>query len=179
MKSKIILLLLLTLGMAFAGCRERTDRSEGSVILSISDFDGLPVVVSASDTPPILVGQIDIRNIPKEQNGATSDLQSVELRSYEVRYTRRDTGTRVPPPTVQGVFGIVPINGSTTIENLPVLFTDQVLNPPISDLRTTGVDAETGSAVVVLNVSIRFFGRTLAGDDVATQPATFTMEVRP
>lgn len=178
MKPKAFILFLLPV-LLLAGCRERTDRSEGSVLLSISDFDGIPVVISASDPVPISIGELTISNIPKEPGGTTSDLQSVELRSYEVRYTRRDTGRRVPPATVQGIFGIVPVNGTTTIEGVPVVFSDQILNPPISDLRTTGVDSETGSTIVVLNVSVRFFGRTLAGDDVATEPATFTMEVRP
>lgn len=179
MKSRMILLPLIALLLASAGCRERTDRSEGSVILSITDFDGLPVVISSTDPAPILVEEIEIQNFAKQPDGTTSDLQSVELRSYEVRYTRRDTGRRVPPPTVQGIFGMVPVNGSMTIQDIPVVFSDQLLNPPISDLSRTGVDSETGSTIVVLNVSIRFFGRTLAGDDVATEPATFTMEVRP
>ena len=164
--------------LALAGCRERTDRTEGTVLLSISDFDGLPVVVSALQTPPIVVEQIVIRNVPKDPGSDISELMAVELRSYEVRYRRRDTGTRVPPPTVQGLFGSVSPNGTFTVENLPVLFSDQMGNPPISELRNVGVDSETGSDVVVIDVSIRFFGRTLAGDDVATEPATFTMEVR-
>lgn len=178
MKAKLAICCLVLLVPALSGCRDRTDLTEGTVLLSITDFDGLPVVVSALAVPPILLDEITLRNVPKDPSAVTSELQAVELRSYEVRYRRRDTGTRVPPPTVQGLFGSVSPNSSFTVENLPVLFSDQMGNPPISELRNVGVDSETGSDVVVIDVSIRFFGRTLSGDDVATEPATFTMEVR-
>lgn len=178
MTRKATFLLTLVLIAALAGCRERTDRSEGSVILSVSDFDGLPLAISASNGL-VQVDEIVLQNIAKDPAGTTSDLQSIELRSYEVRYTRRDTGRRVPPTLVQGVFGLIPVNGNTTLNNLPVLMSDQLLNPPILDLSRTGVDSETGSAVIVLDATMRFFGRTLAGDDIVSDPARFTIEVGP
>jgi hypothetical protein len=177
---RAVLFALIALALAGTSCRSRTDRTEGTVLLSISDFDGLPFAISLNTAdPPFTIEMIVVRNVPKEPGASISDLQDVELRSYEVRFRRRDTGTRVPPPAVQGIFGIVPVNGTTTLENVPFLFSDQVLNQPLLDLRNAGVDSETGTTVIVLDVSIRFFGRTLSGDDVATEPATFTIEVRP
>lgn len=178
-KSTIFLLLIAAV-LTVSSCRSRTDRSEGTVLLSISDFDGLPFAVSlGAGDPPFTIEEIEVRNVAKDPNGTTSDLQDVELRRYEVRYRRRDAGTRVPPPAVQGIFGIVPVGGTTDLANVPFLFTDQVLNPPLKDLVDFGRDTETGTAVIVLDVTIRFFGRTLSGDDVASDPATFTIEVRP
>ncbi len=176
---RTVLLLLIVPVLALASCRSRTDRSEGTVLLTVSDFDGLPFIVDLSDEPPFTIDQVTIRNVAKDPNGTTSSLQDVELRSYEVRYRRLDTGTRVPPPSVQGIFGIVPVNGTTDLINTGFMFSDQVLSQPLKDLRDFGVDRETGTAVVVLDVSLRFFGRTLSGDEVATEPATFTIEVRP
>lgn len=178
MTRKATFLLTLVLIAALAGCRERTDRSEGSVILSVTDFDGLPLAISASNGI-VQVEEITLQNISKDPTGTTSDLQAIELRSYEVRFTRRDSGRVVPPTLVQGVFGLIPVNGSTTLNNLPVLLSDQLLNPPILGLARTGVDSETGSAVIVLDASMRFFGRTLAGDDIVSDPARFTIEVGP
>jgi hypothetical protein len=178
MTRKATLCLMLVLITALAGCRERTDRREGTVVLSISDFDGLPLVLSASD-PIVQVDEIILRNIAKDPTGTTSDLQSIELRSYEVRFVRRDTGRTVPPPLVQGIFGLVPVGGNTTLNNLPVLMADQLLNPPLRDLARTGVDPETGSSVVLLDAYMRFFGRTLSGDDIVSDPARFTLEFRP
>jgi hypothetical protein len=181
MKTKpILLLLLIAAALTVSSCRSRTDRSEGTVLLSISDFDGLPFAVSLGDgNTPFTIEEVEVRNVAKDPNGTTSNLQDVELRRYEVRYRRRDTGTRVPPPTVQGIFGIVPVGGTTDLNNVPFLFTDQMQNPPLKDLVDFGRDTETGTTVIVLDVSIRFFGRTLSGDDVASDPATFTIEVRP
>lgn len=178
MNRKAILCLMLVLFVALAGCRERTDRSEGTVLLSITDFDGLPLVINASD-PIVQAEEIVLQNIPKDPTGTTSDLMSIELRSYEIQFVRRDTGTRVPPPLVQGVFGLVPVGGTTTLNNLPVMMADQLLNSPLRDLARTGVDPETGSAVILLDAYMRFFGRTLSGDDIVSDPARFTLEIRP
>jgi len=173
-----LFLLSLTLFTLAAGCRERTDRTEGSVLLSVTGFDGLPSAVPVSQGP-FSIEEITVRNIPKEPGAITSALQSVEIRSYEVRFSRRDTGTRVPPPTVQGIFSLVEPNTEAVFEDLPFLGSDQILSQPFRDLRDFGVDRETGTQVIVLDVSIRFFGRTLAGDDVVTAPARFTIDVVP
>lgn len=178
MKRIVLLLPLIALALAAGGCNERTDRREGSVLLTVSEFDGLPTGVSVSGGP-FSIEEITVRNIPKDPNGITSDLQSVEIRSYEVRFTRRDTGTRVPPPSVQAIFSLVEPNGQVVFEGLPFLTADQLLSQPLRDLRDFGMDQETGTQVIVLDVSIRFFGRTLAGDDVASEPARFTIDVVP
>lgn len=178
MKRNLVFLLMVALALAGAGCRSRTDRSEGTVLLSVSDFDGLPVQVSTT-TGPFSIDQVEIRNVAKEPGGTVGTLQDVELRSYEVTYRRRDTGTRVPPSMVQSLFSVVPVNSSIRLDNVPFMLTDQVLNPPLSDLRNFGVDRETNSRVVVLDVSMRFFGRTLSGDNIVSAPATFTIEVTP
>lgn len=167
---------LLVLALSIAGCRSRTDRSEGSVILSISNFNQLPLDVSLA-SGPFQIPQLTLSNIPKDPTGTTSELQTIELRAYEVVYTRRDTGRTTPPVLSQSIFGNIPVGGSFTVNNPLFLSSNQTLNPPLLGLGRTGVDAETGSAVIVLDVSMRFFGRTLAGDDVVSQTATFTIEV--
>jgi hypothetical protein len=177
-RSVTLFLVIIMVVAALGGCRSRTDLSEGSVILTVSDFDELPVRVSVA-AGPYDIGEVVVRNIAKDTSGTTSDLQSVELRAYEVRYSRRDTGRTVPPAMVQSIFGLIDVGGSTTLNNLPFLTDNQLRNSPLLDLATTGTDKETGSEVIVLNVSLRFFGRTLAGDDVATDPASFTIEVVP
>jgi hypothetical protein len=171
-------LIALTVPLAVAGCRSRTDRSQGTVVLSVSDFSGLPISVKVSSAGPFQIDRVTLRNIAKDPTGTTGDLQTIELRSYEVTPRRRDTGTRVPPPAVQAIFGEVTVNGTKDILNLPILFSDQLLSEPLLDLVNFGVDRETGTAVIVLDVSMTFFGRTLSGDDIASAPATFTIEVR-
>jgi hypothetical protein len=173
-----LLLLLVVAALALPACRERTDRSEGTVLLSVSDFDGLPVVISVT-AGPTQIDSITISNVVKDPSGATSALMDVEIRSYEVRYRRRDTGTVQPPPLVEAQFGVVPVGGTMVINNLPFIRLAQLSSRPLSDLADFGRDSETGSAVIPLDVTMRFFGRTLSGDDIASAPASFTIEVVP
>ncbi len=179
-KANGVLLCLVAL-LALSGCESRTDRSEGGVILSVSDFDGLPVRVFVNDSSAVQVDTITIQNLPKDPNAGTSTLMNVEMTSYEVRYERVDAGTRVPPPLVEGIFGVAPVNGTTVYDNLVIMGAEQFLNPPLEDLLfiNGGIDTETGSRVIKLRFRLRFFGRTLTGDAVSTQPATFDIEFVP
>lgn len=176
-KSSFFLLVILAVGI-LAGCRGRTEKSEGTVLLSVSDFNGLPVQVSVA-SGPYQIEQVTISNIPKDPTGTTSNLQDVEMRAYEVTYTRLDTGTRVPPTLVNSIFGNVAVGATTQYDNLPFLRLDQLNNPPLSDLLQFGFDQQTRSQVIPMRITLRFFGRTLAGDDIATAPASFTVDILP
>ena len=181
MKRALCLVGVAVLALSAAGCNQRTDKDEGTVILTISSFDGLPLRVSVNSQDLVQVGEFTLSNIPKDPNGITSSLQDIELRSYEVVFTRADVGTRRPPTRVGGIFGNVPVSGEDRIENLDVMGLDQLRNPPLSDLlfENGGFDKETGSQLIQLNLAVRFFGRTLAGDSIASNTATFTVEFVP
>lgn len=180
LSTALIICLLLVLG----ACESRTDKTDGGgVLLSISDFDGVPLSVGVNATVAaggfVQVGQIDVQNIIKDPNGVGSDLMNVELKSYEVVYSRADRGSRVPTPLVGGLFGVAPAGGTFTVLDLPVLGPDQLDNTPLSDLLFTngGFDKETGEQRIILNLRLRFFGRTLSGDAVETAPADFPQMV--
>lgn len=174
----------LSLLLALTACPERTEKTDGGgVILSISDFDMFPLGFSANavangTTGFVSSGMITIMNIPKNPTN-TSALMDVEMESYEVRCTRGDTGTAVPPPFVRGVFGNAPVNGDVEYENLPLMDMEQIQNHPISDLlfENGGHDTETGETRILLNCFMRFFGHTIGGDAVETQNANFQLTV--
>ncbi len=179
-------LLILILAVGVAGCDSNTDRTDGGgVLLSVSDFDGLPLLASVNSTLStgglIQIESLTIQNIAKNPTGTTSDLMNVEIQSYEVQYSRADRGTRVPTPFVRGIFGVAPVDGTVDYENLPVMSSDQLNQLPLSDLKFSngGFDKETGETKIVMNFSVRFFGRTLSGDTVDTQPIFFTIEFIP
>ena len=171
------------LAASLLGCEGRTDRTDGGgVLLSITDFDGLPITLAVNSSNGFLqIGEIQITNVVKNPDIVGSILMNVEIESYEVTYTRGDSGTIVPPIFVRGLFGVVPVSGVFTVENLPVLAPEQFNVPPISDLLFVngGFDKETGSRQIILNFHLRFFGRTLSGDAVETAPASFTVTVTP
>lgn len=182
MFKRVGILLCLVAVLVLPGCESRTDRSEGGVILSISDFDGLPLRVSVNDSDAFVqLETVTIQNLPTNPDGSVSSLMNVEMTSYEVTYTRFDGGTRVPPPLVQAVFGVAPINGTIVYDNLVLLGAAQMLDEPLEDLLIAngGIDTETGAQVIRLRLRLRFFGRTLTGDSVVTAPATFDIEFVP
>jgi len=164
------------------GCESRTDRTDGGgVLLSISDFDfgNLTIPISVSNGAIVVQGEsITLQNIVKDPDGASSALMNVELDSYQVTYRRVDAGTRVPPTLVEAIFGIVPVGGTDTINNLNLLGPDQLLNAPLADLLAVngGFDRETGSPIISLEVGITFFGRTLSGDRVASNTARIRLD---
>lgn len=175
-------LFTLALILTVAACESRTERTDGGgVILSITDFNGYPLVVSVNGTDIVQIDNLTVTNTAKIPGGDTSALMNVEFESYEVTYTRADAGTRIPVPYVRGWFGQVPVNGTATLLNAPIIGFDQFLNPPLSDLlfQNGAVDTETGQARIALNFRLRFFGRTLSGDEVQTQAALFTIDFIP
>jgi hypothetical protein len=177
------LLLTVCLVVVFSACESRTDRTDsGGVLLSITDFDGLPISVSVNSTSGfVIVEEIKIANIPANPSGTTSDLMNVEIVSYEVKYSRADRGTRVPVKFVRGIFGVAAVGGEISYDNLPIVGPDQLTTVPLKDLLWSqgGTDTETGESKITLNLSLRFFGRTLSGDAVETVPALFTVEFTP
>lgn len=177
------LIALGFLAASLLACESRTDRTDGGgILLSITDFDGLPISLAVNSSDGFLqVGEIQVTSVIKNPTITGSNLMNVEIESYEVTYTRGDTGTKVPPIFVRGLFGVVPAGGVFTVENLPVLAPEQFDLPPLSDLlfANGGFDKETGSNEIVLNFHIRFFGRTLSGDAVETAPGSFTVTVTP
>lgn len=181
MRKTLVLLALATLALPTLSCNQRTDRDAGGVILTISSFDGLPFRVSVNDSSVVQIGELTLTNVPKDPNGQVSALMDIELRSFEVTFTRADIGTRLPPARVAGIFGNVPVNGQDQIDNLDIMGLDQMRNPPLSDLlfQNGGFDKETGSQVIQLNVNLRFFGRTLAGDSIVSNTASFMIEFVP
>jgi hypothetical protein len=182
--SRFLLTAIIGFGMLGAlGCDSRAHKTDsGGVILVISDFDGLPAEVSVSGTNAtggaVIIESLTIQSNIADPAGSSSNLMDVEITSYEVTYSRGDTGTRVPPPLVQPSLLYVPAGGNTDVGNLRILQSPQLTNLPLSDLENFGFDRETGSTVVILNIRLRFFGRTIGGRELETAPRSFTVEFR-
>ena len=170
--------LVLALGACSSGDLSKTD--SGGVTLSVTDFDGLPISLSASGSGDLAqIGSLTVNNVAVDPTGNTSNLMNVEIQSYEVTFTRADNGTRVPPKLVNYVFGIAPVGGNFVLTDGPFMRAEQFNTQPILDLKNFGVESETGSRLIRLNVGLRFFGHTLAGNSVQSNTAFFTLEVTP
>lgn len=181
---RIMTILILVASLFFvSGCAsDRVEDTDGSVILSVTNFDSLPVSVSVTNNEGgVPIPSITISNFPKKPGAVTSNLMNVEIQTYQVVYTRLGTGTRTPPTLVRDIFGLAPANGTETYSGLPILGIEQMNSPPLSDLNIDngGFDSETSSQLITLNLTLTFFGRTIAGDAVSTAPVSFTVEFVP
>lgn len=168
--------------LALAGCENGGphDVDSGGVLLRVTDFDELPTAVSVSSAPGLVtIGSITLANIVANPNNPTTDLQAIEVRQAEITFRRRDTGARLPPPFVETQSLFVPVGSTATLLGLPILRSTHLNNVPLSDLANFGRDSETGSSVILLDITLRFFGRTVSGRDVASEPFSFTVEFRP
>lgn len=174
------ILLFAALAVGLLACEAKTDKSgSGGVRLSVSDFDGLPVQISvtvATSVGMVQIEDLEVVSVVTDPTGTSSALMDVEIQSYEVIYTRADSGSRLPPKLTRGLFGTVPAGGTMDIEGLPILTLDQLTHEPLRDLSRVGFDTETGSDIISLNCHLTFFGRTLSGDAVQTTPAKFTVD---
>lgn len=188
MKTKawsLVAVTILTAGFLGCSASSPAGQDQGGVILSITDFDGLPIQVPVNTIATggfVQVGQLTMQNIASDPTGNTSTLMNVEIERYEVGFTRADEGTKTPQQTVRGIFGIVPVNGTIRYDNLPVMSAEEFTNQPLSDLlfQNGGEDSETGSEAILLNLELKFYGRTLGGERVETRtPARFTIQFVP
>jgi hypothetical protein len=174
------LALLVAVLLVAAGCRSRTDRTAGPVVLTFGNITGIPTVVSvtqADSTGGVSIGTFTLLSVVKDPNATSNPaIEDVEVSTYQVTYKRRDTGTRVPPALVAALTVEVPVNSTGVIMNLPIVRSDQLLSPPLSDLVNFGQDTETGTQIIVVDAQVTFFGQTLSGDKVQSGTATFTLE---
>lgn len=183
------LFVLSILAVALVGCPGSGNLSKtesGGVYLSITDFDGLPVQVSVNGLVGggglLSIEELTVTSIVTNPSQPVSDLMNVEMEVYEIGFSRADLGTRIPQPIGRKIFGTVPANGTIEYENLPIMTLEEFVNPPLSDLllENGGVDSETGSEAILLNLELKFFGRTLNGTKVETQvPARFNIQFVP
>lgn len=182
MKS-ILRLLLLATALILLGCDERTEETDSGGVLLEIDFGNLipafgsMATIDAAGT--FAAEQFNIRSSTPNQVAEQSDLMNVQLQGVEVLYERVDGGTRLPPPYYIELIGTVPVNGVLTLNNMPLMATDQITVPPLTDLlpQNGGFDQETGRTSVQFTFTIRAYGRTIGERDVASSPRRLTVEI--
>ncbi len=174
-------MLLLVLPLLVFGCDERTEETDSGGVLLEVEFTSTVSLVGVEENQTLSIPTITVSSIVADPSGGTSSLMDVQLRSLETTFARADTGTRVPPPYFFNIISTVPVGGTLTLSNFPIMSTEQMRSAPLTDLLIAngGFDRETGNTFIRLNVTFRVFGTTLTGTNVASQPRTQTIEFVP
>ncbi len=174
-------ILLVALALVALGCEERTEQTDSGGVLLEVEFTNTVLRVGVEETEILTIPTINVNSIVANPTAVVSSLMDIQLRSLEVTFTRADSGTRIPPPYFFNIIGTVPAGGNLTLNNFPIMSTEQTRSPPLSDLLVIngGFDRETGNTFIRLDVTFRVFGTPLTGTNVASQPRTQTIEFVP
>lgn len=170
-------LVVLIVAVLFLGCSDLETADQGGVILKVQ-FVNVPGQIGVNDQTEVQVPSITIESIVQNPTGGSSSVMDVLVDVYEVTFTRADTGTRTPAAYVYKRAGTVPVGGSLALNNFPIMGIEQMRSEPLSDLlfENGGIDRETGATNIRINATFTVFGRTVAGENVASTPRTETLE---
>ena len=132
---------------------------------------------------PIVAGdessQITVDSRPRNAGQPVSQLMDVIIEGYQVRFTRGDTGTQVPPTLNEPVGGLAPTPGTFTLNGIIIMRRDQFEYGPLRDMRLLGFDPETDSVQIRLIWHLKFHGHTVSGELTETNEIAFNMDVVP
>ncbi len=170
--------MLVVIALLALGCEERTEQTDSGGVLLEVEFTSTVLRVGVEESETVTIPTINVTSIVADPTATTSSLMDIQLRTLEVTFARADSGTRIPPPYVFNIIGTVPVGGSLTLTNFPIMSNEQTRVPPLSDLLVAngGFDRETGNTTVRLNVNFRAYGTTLGGTAVSSVTRTQTME---
>jgi hypothetical protein len=168
-------------GLMLATCETNEITQEEAPVLLVANVTDVLSRIDITDPDCPTAVQFQIQNVIKNPNVITDTrFLDVILRSYRVRAIRTDGGTVVPRENVQAISLLVPAGQTTT--QFPILRLFQVgagseapfaaLNPTAG---TGGRDPETGRNLVQMDIIIEFFGETLAGTEVKSNPIRFPL----
>ncbi len=175
MKKTQLIAVALAGAMAFAaGCSNSTGQSESPVFLTVS-IDFQPGFINVASAAPVQINTMTVASHRKNPDSVDSiGFSDVQLNSYTVTYTRTDGGTMVPPMQSFGCGVLVPHDGTSTLENFPVLYASALEETPFDQLLpfNGGIDRETGKNEIDTSFHITFYGTTASGKRVQSDTAS-------
>ena len=176
MKRTITRALLVVLAAALpfvAGCTNKEGESEATVTIVPTIAGTNPLIVNINVSQPLQLNSINLTSHFKNPTATDPQhFQDVTISRYVVTYSRVDGGTRVPAAETFGGFVLVPSGGAATFVNPPIMYAYALQQAPFDSLLpfNGGVDPETGRTEIDLVAKIVFFGETVAGERVQSEP---------
>jgi hypothetical protein len=173
MKKALIAVALVALAVA-PGCTNDEGETESPVVITV-DIQEQPGFVNVGDVAPVQINTILLTSALKNQNASDPvGFADAQINSYSVRFRRTDGGTRVPPVQTFGAGIRVPVNGTATLENFPVLPASAIQESPFDQLLpfNGGIDRETGRDEISMTFDLTFFGQTVSGHRVQSETAS-------
>jgi hypothetical protein len=162
------------------GCSTNTTGDDAAPVFLVGEFTELPLEKLLIEASPLQFKTTTLRNRTKVPGAATTQFLDVQVDSYQVRWARLDGGTKASATETFGGNVIVPVNGTSTLNNYPYMSADALLRPPLDQLYpfNGGIDRETGKVEIRQAGHVTWYGHTLSGQPVVSSEATFDMIFR-
>ena len=179
--NRIALAALSMLLMIVAGSCNDVNKQESPVSLVVSNAQNLHLIDLAGDPPGSTKCQGNISEVKltsvllqpplanPNPNVSGADLNQIKIDRYQVSYTRVDGGHLVPAPFVRSTSVVIAANGTGEATKFQVFDPNALTQAPFAALlpQNGGVDPETGKPIITMDVTLTFFGQTLAGERVS------------
>ncbi len=185
MKKSLLLLSMVMLGIlvsvGFSGCGDAGGAAKTkSPVMLVVTSTGVAQYNSdvICDDGSFIEDEIGITATVKALDPdptATSQYMDVIITGYEISYDRKDTGWEVPK-TFTGNCNVYCELDAEVEFGVLICRVDQKWQPPLSYLWQLGYEPSTGLEVIHTKCNIVIWGRTLAGEEVVSQPASLLVD---
>lgn len=168
-------LLALLPGCSATGDLDNTTSPVALIVGNVQTLsDPFGDVMSASGSIPDDEVQVDlVARLKNATDITTPTLQEIIVERYEVTFSRTDGGTAVPAGFQRAINAKVQVtaHNQTTerITQIRIVLVPSTIKsqPPLSQLIAPGVESATGFVNIQATATVRFFGTTVAGDQVS------------
>src|SRR5512141_2407136 len=143
-------LALGTLLLALPGCSTNTTGDDAAPVFLVGEFTELPLEKLLVEASPLQFRTTTLRARLKVPGATSVQFLDVQVDSYVVSWTRLDGGTKASASEPWGGDVIVPVDGTSTLNNYPYMSADALLRPPLDQLYpfNGGIDRETGKTEI-------------------------------
>ena len=175
MKTKILTGIVIASALALGtACTNKQGETESPVFITVT-IDQQPGFIDVGTIAPVQINTINLASRLKNPNAPDpTGFADTQINSYTVAFRRTDGGTLVPPMQTFGAGILVPVGGTATLSNFPVLAASAIQGTPFDQLLpfNGGIDRETGRAEIDMAFDITFFGSTVSGHRVQSETAS-------
>ncbi|HEY3348894.1 MAG TPA: hypothetical protein VGM13_03910 [Thermoanaerobaculia bacterium] len=177
--SSVLVLGALLLAL-LPGCSTNTHGDDAAPVFLVGEFTELLLEKLLVEGSPVQFKTTTLRLRLKTPGSGSVQFLDVQIDSYVVRWTRLDGGTKVSASEPFGGNVIVPLGGTSTLNNYQYMTADALLRPPLDQLYpfNGGIDRETGRTSIRQAGHVIWYGHTLSGQPVVSNEATFDLTFR-
>jgi len=162
------------------GCSTNTQGDDAAPVFLSGEFTELLLEKLLIEGTPVQFKTTTLRCRLKVPGAGSLQFLDVQIDSYVVSWSRLDGGTKASAAETFAGNIIVPVGGTSTLNNYQYMTADALLRSPLDQLYpfNGGIDRETGRTSIRQAGHVIWYGHTLSGQPVVSNEATFDLTFR-